>query len=442
MRLTEAQGAPLQHSSSDLRRNLRRVDVLALTVNVIVGAGVFAMPSAVAAAAGRMSLVVVLVALAVVALLALCLVEVASRFDTTGGPPVYAAAAFGPLAGFIVGWLLALSRVAAFAAIATIMLDYAAALFPALEARWARNVALTAFIAVLAGLNIRGVAMGARTGNLLTLAKLLPLLPLAAAGLWLAGWTALPAATPANPAALGQALLLVLFACFGFEQAAVVAGEMRAPGRDLPVGILGGVAIAGTLYALLMLACFATVPDLAASTRPLADAAAALSGPTGATVIVAAAVVSCAGGLAGAMLVAPRILYALGRSGDLPPRLAAVHPSFGTPAVAIMVMAAASWLLAVTGTFVYIATVFVIARIVAYGSTCAALVALRRRLGAAPVSIPGGNMVAALALACCAGIVLTTPLAAVRDVAIALAVGLGLRAMRSFTTRPLPKGTP
>lgn len=432
----------MQDSSSDLRRNLRRIDVLALAVNVIVGAGVFAMPSAVAAAAGRMSLVVVLAALVVVALLALCLVEVASRFDTTGGPPVYATAAFGPLAGFTVGWLLALSRVAAFAAIATIMLDYAAALFPVLNARWARNLALTIFIAVLAGLNVRGVAMGARAGNLLTLAKLLPLLPLAFAGLWLAGWNALPEAAPANPAALGQALLLVLFACFGFEQAAVVAGEMRAPRRDLPVSILGGVAIAGALYALLMLACFATVPDLAASTRPLADAAAALSGPTGATVIIAAAVVSCAGGLAGAMLVAPRILYALGRSGDLSPRLAAVHPAYGTPAVAIMVMAAASWLLAVTGTFVYIATVFVIARIVAYGSTCAALVALRRRLGAAPVPIPGGNVVAVLALACCAGIVLATPLAAVRDVTIALAVGLGLRALRSFTSRPIPKGTP
>jgi amino acid transporter len=413
---------------AELRRSLRRIDVLALTVNVIVGAGVFAMPAAVAAAAGRYSLAVLLAAFAIVALLALCLVEVASRFDTTGGPPVYATAAFGPLAGFVVGWLLALSRVAAFAAIASIMLDYAAALFPALEARWARNAAVTVFIGILAAFNLLGVRQGAGLGNLLTLAKLLPLLPLAAAGLWLAGWGSLPEALPADPAALGQALLLALFACFGFEQAAVVAGEMRNPRRDLPVSILGGVAIAGALYALLMLACFATVPTLASSTRPLADAAEALSGPVGATVIVAAAVFSCAGGLAGSMLVSPRIFYALGRSGDLPRSLAAVHPERGTPQVAIVVMALASWLLTLTGTFVYIATVFVIARIVTYASTCAALIALRRRHGPAPVPIPGGRVIAVVALACCAAVVTTSSPNAVRDVAIGLAAGLLLRA--------------
>lgn len=418
----------MRQPDAGLRRNLRRIDVLALTVNVIVGAGVFAMPSAVAAAAGRYSLAVLFAAFAIVALLALCLVEVASRFDTTGGPPVYAAAAFGPLAGFAVGWLLALSRVAAFAAIASIMLDYAAGLFPALEARWARNTAVTVFIAALAAINLLGVKQGAGLGNLLTLAKLLPLLPLAAAGLWLAGWQSLPEALPAGPSALGQALLLALFACFGFEQSAVVAGEMRDPQRDLPVGILGGVAISCALYALVMLACFATVPGLATSSRPLADAAEALTGPVGATVIVAAAVFSCAGGLAGAMLVAPRIFYALGRSGDLPRGLANVHPLRGTPQVAIVVMALGSWLLTVTGTFVYIATVFVIARILTYGATCAALIALRRSHGTAPVPIPGGNAIALLALACCAGVVATSSLAAVRDVAIGLAAGFALRA--------------
>lgn len=202
------------------------------------------------------------------------------------------------------------------------------------------------------------------------------MLPLAAAGLWLAGWQSLPEAPPAGPAALGQALLVALFACFGFEQSAVVAGEMRDPKRDLPVGILGGVAISGALYALVMLACFATVPGLATSSRPLADAAAALTGSVGATVIVAAAVVSCAGGLAGAMLVAPRIFYALRLSGDLPRSLAIVNPQRGT----------------------------------------------------APVPIPGGNAIALLALACCAGVVANSSLAAVRDVAIALATGLALRA--------------
>jgi len=278
-----------------LHRGLRRVDVIALTVNVIIGAGIFAMPAAIAASAGRYSLWVLCAAFAIVALLALSLVEVASRFDVTGGPPVYAATAFGPVTGFAVGWLMALSRVAAFAAIATIMLDYAAALWPALADRGPRASVVTAFIAALAAFNLRGVTQGALLGNLLTIAKLLPLAALALAGVWLAGWNDLPAALPHGAGDLSQALLLALFACFGFEQAAVVAGEMRDPRRDLPASILGGVAIAGLLYFMLMLACFALVPDLANSVRPLADAAEALAGPVaGGQAVAVAALLGCA----------------------------------------------------------------------------------------------------------------------------------------------------
>ena len=104
---------------------------------------------------------------------------------------------------------------------------------------------------------------------MLTVAKLLPLLPLAVAGLWLAGWQSPPTAAPTGPAALGQALLLTLFACFGFEQAAVVAGEMRDPRRDLPVGVLGGVAItaaAVSLYQTVAPTCVGVAPPTS-STR-------------------------------------------------------------------------------------------------------------------------------------------------------------------------------
>jgi amino acid transporter len=91
-------------------------------------------------------------------------------------------------------------------------------------------------------------------------------------------------------------------------------------------------------------------------------------------------------------------------------------------------MAFASWLLAVSGTFVYVATVFVIARILTYASTCAALIALRRRDGPAPVPVRGGVPIAIIALACCAGVLATTSPAAVRDVALVLAAGLVIRA--------------
>lgn len=420
--------APVAGPAPALHRGLRRIDLVSLTVNTVVGAGVFAMPAQLAAGAGSWSLAVLLAAFVVVALIALCLVEVASRYDVTGGPPVYAAAAFGPAAGFAVGWMMGVSRILAFAAIASVMLDYAAALWPALAAPGPRATAATSFIALLALFNLRGVVHGARLGNLFTIVKLAPLVLLAGAGVWMAGWTALPAQPPAGAAGLSQALLLVLFACFGFELVAVLAGEARAPERDMPAGILGGIAIAGGLYMLLMLACFAALPDLAGSQRPLADVAEALAGPAGGAAIAVAAVLSCAGGLSASMLATPRMFYALAVGRDLPEAVARVHPRFRTPVPAILLVAATAWLLTVTGTFIYLVTTFVLARMLIYGATCLSLIALRRKAGAAPVTVSGGVAIAWLAFAGCVAIVATTHLAAVRDVAILLAAGFAIRA--------------
>jgi amino acid transporter len=406
-----------------------------LTVNSIVGAGVFALPAGLAIDAGRYSLAVIFVAFAIVAFLALSLAEVSSRYDVTGGPQVYAQRTFGPLTGFSVGWLFSVSRLASFALIAQVMLDYSAALWPALEAPWPRAVAITVFTIILAVVNVRGVTHGAWIGNLLTIAKMLPLGLIALAGLWFAGWNDLPATEPRQPDGLVTALQLALFACVGFDVAAIVAGEMRDPRRDLAVSILGGLGISCLLYLLLMLACYGVLPETAASALPLADVARAFVGPTGTTLMAAAAVVSCAGGLAVQMLVSPRSIFALGEAGDLPRPIVAVHAAWRTPHVAIISYALLSWLLAITGTFKYLLAVFVIARMLAYGSTAAALIVLRRREGPAPVPVPGGRWIAVASLLCCAAIVLTTSWTAVRDVAIALAVGLVIRSVSRYGTR-------
>ena len=407
--------------------------MISLTVNSIVGAGVFAMPAGLAIDAGRYSLAVIFIAFVVVGLLALTLAEVASRYDVTGGPQYYAQVTFGPLTGFTVGWLFTLSSLASTALIAQVMLDYAAALWPTLAAPWPRAVVITVFTIFLAVINIRGVTRGAWLGNLLTIAKMLPLGLVALAGLWFAGWNDIPATEPRKPDGLSDALQIAIFACVGFQVAAVVAGEMRDPRRDLPVSILGGLGIACLLYLLLMLACFGVLPDTAASALPLVDVAKAFVGPAGITLMAAAAVVSCAGGLTVQMLVGPRYVYALGEAGDLPRPIMFVHDAFRTPHVAIIAYAALSWLLTITGTFKYLLAIFVISRMLAHGSTAAALIVLRRREGRAPVHIPGGIVFSVLALLACAAIVLTTDWKAVRDVAIALAVGFAIRACVRWT---------
>jgi basic amino acid/polyamine antiporter, APA family len=424
--------------SPGLLRGLGRFDVVALCVNSIVGAGVFAMPAGLAINAGRYSLAVIFVAFVVVGLLALTLAEVASRYDVTGGPQYYAQVTFGPMAGFTVGWLFTLSSIASTALISQVMLDYAAALWPTLAAPWPRAVVITFSLIVLAVINIRGVTRGASLGNLLTVAKMLPLGLIALAGLWFTGWNAIPPAEPRQPDGLTGALQVAIFACVGFHVAAVVAGEMRDPRRDLPVSILGGLAIACLLYLLLMLACFGVLPDTAASALPLVDVAKALVGPAGATLMATAAVVSCAGGLAVQVLVGPRYIFALGEAGALPRPIIGVHSAFRTPHVAIITYAGLSWLLTITGTFKYLLAIFVIARMLAHGSTAAALIVLRRREGRAPVHIPGGGVFAVLALLACAAIVASASLQAVRDVVIVVVVGFAIRAAVRWRNRRTP----
>jgi amino acid transporter len=425
--------------SPGLHRGLGRFDVVALCVNSIVGAGVFALPGTLALDAGKYSLAIILVAFAIVGLLALSMAEVASRFDRTGGPQVYAQHTFGPLAGFTVGWLFAVSRLASFALIGQVMLDYLAALWPLLAAPWPRAIAITLYTLVLAVINVRGVTRGAWTGNILTIAKMLPLGLIALAGLWFAGWNDLPVNEPRQPDGLMDALLLALFACVGFDVAAVVAGEMRDPRRDLPVSILGGLAISCVLYLLLMIACFGVLPDTAASKLPLTDVASAFVGPIGGTLMAIAAVISTAGGNSVQMLVSPRGIYALAEAGDLPRPLAAVHFAWRTPYVAIAVYATLAWLLAITGTFKYVLTIFVVSRMLAYGSTAAALIVLRRREGAAPVHIRGGVVVSALALAACVALLATVSRDAVRDVAIVLVVGFAIRGFVRWRADVPPK---
>lgn len=413
--------------SSGLHRGLGRFDVVALCVNSIVGAGVFALPGTLALNAGKYSLAVILAAFGLVGLLALSMAEVASRFDRTGGPQVYAQHTFGPVAGFTVGWLFAVSRLASFALIAQVMLDYAAALWPLLAAPWPRAVALTLFALALAVINVRGVTRGAWVGNVLTIAKLLPLGLIALVGLWFAGWNNLPATEPRQPDGLMDALLLALWTCVGFDVAAIVAGEMRDPRRDLPVSILGGLAISCLLYLLLMIACYGVLPDTAASKLPLTDVASAFLGPVGGTLMAIAAVISTAGGNSVQMLVSPRGIFALAEAGHLPRPLAAVHAAWRTPWVAIVVYATLAWLLSITGTFKYVLTVFVVSRMLAYGSTAAALIVLRRREGVAPVHIRGGVVISVLALAACVALLATVSREAVRDVFIVLVVGFLIR---------------
>ena len=415
--------------AGELKRGLTSVDLVSITLNSVIGAGIFTMPAALAAGAGNLSLTALLAMLVLVALIALCMAEVASRYDVTGGPVVYARAAFGPLPAFIVGWLLYLSRLATFGAIAVTMLDYGAGLWPPLEGTAVRVLVTTLFVGTITFINIRGVVRGAWTGNVLLALKLLPLGLLALAGVLLVGGTPLPLPEPDSIEELGAGFLIAFYAFMGFEQSTLVAGEARNPRRDMPIGLLGGIAVVGLLYSLLLVACMYTVPDLGAARRPLADAAAALVGAQGATLVALTAVLSCAGTLSVWMVSSPRVLFALSVQGELPRALSSVHALRGTPYVAILASAVLVWLLTVSGTFIYLATFSALTRLLVYAASCAALPVLRGREGRALISLPFGQVLAGLTVLLSLGVIATNSVTALRDVAIAVALGLGLRWM-------------
>jgi basic amino acid/polyamine antiporter, APA family len=422
-------------NTPSLLRRLRRRDLLAMTFNNIIGSGIFTLPAVLAASAGTWSFGVLGFTALLVVLMALCSAEVASRFDRTGGPVIYADAAFGPTAGFLVGSLMYLSRLATFGAIAVIMLDYSAGLWPALGSQSGRTLAITLFIATLTAINVRGVVWGMFASNMLTLVKITPLVLLAVAGLTLAGdaWAVVP---QPDFNMLGGAALLAFYACMGFEPSTLVAGEARNPRRDVPLGMIGGVLGASTLYAVLLWTCFRAVPDLTHAQRPLADAAASLAGSMGATLMLLTAVASTGGTLTLWMMTTPRLIYALASQGDLPGVLGRISATHRTPWVAIVGSAFVVWMLTISGTFVYLATFSAITRLLTYASTCGALIVLRQKDGPAPHPIPMGPLCSVIALLSTLAALLTTTGTAVRDSLIAVSVAWILRTAWRRRSRP------
>jgi amino acid transporter len=429
-----------------LLRALGRWDLLALVINGIVGAGIFGLPAKVQALLGAYGLGAILVCAAIMGLVILCFAEVASRFTQTGGPYVYARVAFGPLPGFLTGLVLWVARLTGCCAISALLLQYLAYLSPAMNQGIGRVATATGIIGALTLLHVLGIRRAAVFGNLVTLAKLMPLLLFVGVGFFHVDWQRLQHGAPPLNQNFAEAVLLLSFAFVGWESVVVAAGETQDPRRDLPRALIAGLILVALLYALIQLVCIGTLPDLAASDRPIVDAGETFLGAAGALLLTLGAAVSMLGTLNGSMITISRLPYAMAADGQLPRGLAVIHPRYHTPYVAVLFSALLVLALTLTGQFVYLLTVSTIARLLVFAVTCAALPVLRRRsdVPAARFVLPAGLWIPAAALALIVWLLASSSFAATRDVAILTAIGallyaVGVRRRRRAAASNTPR---
>ena len=409
-----------------LRRAVGRWQLFGLSINDVVGSGIYLLPAAAAALLGPASLWGILLAGLAVGLLVLCYAQAASYFDEPGGSYLYAREAFGPLAGFEIGWMLVLTRIASAAALSNGLAEAVTYFWPGAASGEMRIAIVAGSLAFLVGINIIGVRAAARAGVLLAIAKILPLLMFIAIGAMYVDMSQAPVLAADIPLAdLGEAALLLLFAYAGFENLPAAAGEYRNPRRDVPFALLAMIATVTLIYVAVQWVALGTLPGLAASQTPLADAAARFGDGWLVWMLTVGAAVSILGTTSNTIMLGPRYLLAVANDGFGPRVLTRIHPRFRTPAVAIVFIGALSLLLALTGSFVQLALLSVVARLVTYISTAVAVVVLQRRHGdrEGALRLPGGALVPIAATVLSLGLLASASVQNLLAGALALVVG-------------------
>jgi amino acid transporter len=359
-----------------LRREIGFTGSAFLAFNGVIGASIFALPARLQDQFGWFSPWLFPLFGLLVLVVALPFVRTASHFPMSGGPVVYAAV-YGPVASFQAGWIYYVARVTALAANANVLITYLATLWsPLAEGAW-RIAAIVVAVGALTAINVAGVRKAVGLLKVLTLLKAAPLIVMAVIGLIAAAHVIeAPALPPLSE--IEVAALLVLYAFVGFETSVIPAGETREPGKTIPRALIATILATAFLYFLVQLAYVAVMAPGEGGDAPMVAFGEKLAGPAGGLLLVAAAIFSLAGNISGGITAATRATYALGRDGLLPGWFGRVSPRFATPANSILFMGAAIALLAVTGSFVWLAVVSTLARLFVYAIGIAALPKLER----------------------------------------------------------------
>jgi APA family basic amino acid/polyamine antiporter len=379
--------------TEQLRRTLSQRDLIYIVVGTVIGSGIFLTPGAVvrSAGSGGMALVVWTVGGVLSLLGALTFAELGAAKPESGGLYAYLRDAFGPSLAFLFGWTM-------FLVIGSGSLATLGAAFPRYVSVFvplspvAERVVSVLMIVVVAALNIRGtrqsadvqgVATALKAGVLVLLAVLL--IAFSAGDRPAQSWwpTSFSVATFVGAV---TGMIGVLWAYEGWQYVSFSAGETIDPQRTFGRGIVVGTVILIAIYVLANVGYFSAlgIDGVAASNRVASDAASAVLGPWAARLLAVVILVSIFSASNGLTLTLPRLFFAMSRDGLFFKRLAEVHQRFGTPAWAIVLTAAWSTVLVLSGTFEQLLTYVVFMSWLWFALAALSIFVFRRREPAAP----------------------------------------------------------
>jgi len=374
-------------SENKYRRDMGTFGVVFLVVNGMIGAGIFALPELLHQAVGNFAPGLMLGGALLIASVTVCFAALTSLTDRSGGPQRFVTDAFGHFPGFQIGWLHYFGRMVAHAANVTVLMAYAAALWPALGEGALRSSAIILILGAVTVLNVVGIRRAVAVLGVMTLFKLLPLVALIGAAL-VTGPGAAPVALPQFSAVEGVALAAI-YAFTGFENATIPAGETNQPKQAMPRALLASLAIVTLIYFGLQYAYSNSPVAGSGSEAPLASLAEYYAGNAGSLLIAATAIVSVLANAIAGHTAASRITASLSDDRLLPAWFGQVS-RWGTPANSLLVFGLGALLFALSGTFATLAAIGTLARLIVYFTSIAALPRLRTLLGLRAITLPIG----------------------------------------------------
>jgi amino acid transporter len=396
---------------ADDRSKLSLFDVVNLVVGAIIGADIYVASSFGAGLLGPGSLIVWVLSGIIAIVLALCFAQCASLVPKVGGTYAYAREAWGPFAGYTVGWSLWLAEWFSLAVFPVAFVRYLQYFIPNLDL-FAQIIIKTLFVGFLALTNIIGAKAAGRTNDVLTIIKLAPLVLFSGAAAFFVFLNPSSAAAGYSPflpfglSNFGPALVLIFWAYAGFEIAAIPANEIKDAGRTIPRAIITGIAIVLVFYLVTNALLFAVRPWtlLATDTTPLTTATAAVLSPypllalVGVSIVGIGALISIAGSDESGMIGTASLGYALAVDGLFPKPFAKLHPRYKTPYLGILIQSVTALIASIIGQLNTLVATSVFLLAIAYATTSASIFPLRGKNPNPPFRLRGGAIIPVLGI--------------------------------------------